>query len=132
MSAWIGDLGLDSGLPQSVYRLDTTNMTRLGLEELVPGETWQLPEGQGTVEFTGFKQWASFAISKDQGKIWALVASVLAIIGLTLSLLIPRRRAWLRVWTNESGDTLVEVAGLAKTEAPGLQDEIAKLSAVLK
>ena len=132
MSAWIGDLGLDSGLPQSVYRLDTTNLTRIGLEELVPGETWQLPEGQGTVEFTGFKQWASFAIAKDQGKAWALVASVLAIIGLTLSLLIPRRRAWLRVWTNESGDTLVEVAGLAKTEAPGLQDEIAKLSAVLK
>jgi hypothetical protein len=36
------------------------------------------------------------------------------------------------VWTNESGDTICEVAGLAKTEAPGLQAEVQKLAAYLK
>lgn len=132
LSAWIGDLGLDNGIPQSVYRLDTTNMQRLEIEELAPGETWTLPDGRGTVEFVGFKEWASFSIAQDHGKIWALVASVLAIIGLTLSLLIPRRRAWLRVSESAAGDTICEVAGLAKTEAPGLPQEIAKLVSDLK
>jgi cytochrome c biogenesis protein len=132
LNAWIGDLGLDNGLPQSVYRLETENMEQIGIEGLFPGQTWELPQGQGTVEFTGLKQWASFSIAQDSGKVWALLASILAIIGLTLSLLIPRRRAWLRVCTSESGDTICEVAGLAKTEAPGLQAEVEKLAAQLK
>jgi len=132
LNAWIGDLGLDNGLPQSVYRLDTENMEQLGIEGLFPGQIWELPQGQGTVEFTGLKQWASFSMAQDSGKVWALIAAILSIIGLTLSLLIPRRRAWLRVWTNESGDTICEVAGLAKTEAPGLQAEVQKLAAYLK
>lgn len=132
LSAWSGDLGLDSGLPQSVYKLDTSKMERLGIEELAPGESWTLPNGQGTLEFTGFTEWASFSITQDKGKSWALIASILAIFGLTLSLLIPRRRAWLRVTTSETGDTLCEVAGLAKTEAPGLPAEIEKLISSLK
>ena len=132
LSAWIGDLGLDNGVPQSVYRLDTANMQRIGIEELTPGETWTLPEGYGTLEFVGYTEWASFAISQDSGKFWALIASILAIIGLTLSLLIPRRRAWVRVSELESGGTLCEVAGLAKTEAPGLPAEIEKLALSLK
>lgn len=132
LSAWVGDLGLDNGIPQSVYKLDTTNLKRIGIEELEPGDTWQLPENNGTLEFVGFKEWASFSITQDSGKTWALVASMLAIIGLTLSLLIPRRRAWLRVSTTESGLTFCEVAGLAKTEAPGLPAEISKLISSLR
>lgn len=133
ISAWIGDLGLDNGIPQSVYRLDTQNMQRIGIEELKPGESWQLPQGYGTVEFTGFKRWASFSVSQDDGKLPALIASMLAIAGLTMSLLIPRRRAWLRVQDGEETNvTICEVAGLAKTEAPGLQDEISKLATKVK
>lgn len=132
LSAWSGDLGLDKGLPQSVYRLDTTNMKRIGIEELAPGETWTLPENAGTVEFTGYKEWASFSITKDPGKGWALGASMFAIFGLTLSLLVPRRRAWLRITTSEDGSNLCEVAGLSKTEAPGLPAEIDNLSQLVK
>jgi cytochrome c biogenesis protein len=132
LSAWLGDLGLDNGIPQSVYKLDTTNMKRIGIEELIPGQTWELPENQGTLEFTGYKEWASFSITQDHGKGWALVASMLAIFGLTLSLLVPRRRAWLRVSETSEGATLCEVAGLAKTEAPGLTSEIEKLALSLK
>jgi cytochrome c biogenesis protein len=132
LSAWTGDLGLDTGMPQSVYRLDTTNMKRIGIEELAPGETWTLPENAGTVEFTGYKEWASFSITKDPGKGWALGASMFAIFGLTLSLLVPRRRAWLRITTSEDGSSLCEVAGLSKTEAPGLPAEIENLSELVK
>lgn len=128
ISAWQGDLGLDSGMPQSVYRLDTENMKRIGIEELVPGEAWNLPNSAGTVEFTGYKQWASFVITKDPGKGWALGAAIASIVGLSLSLLIPRRRAWLRVTASKERGNLIEVAGLSKTEAPGLADEISTLS----
>ena len=128
LSVWQGDLGLDSGMPQSVYRLDTENMERIGIEELAPGETWNLPNSAGTVEFTGYRQWASFVITKDPGKGWALGAAIASIIGLSLSLLIPRRRAWLRVTASEDEGNLIEVAGLSKTEAPGLADEISQLA----
>jgi cytochrome c biogenesis protein len=128
LSAWQGDLGLDSGMPQSVYRLETENMKRIAIEEMAPGETWNLPNSAGTVEFTGYRQWASFVITKDPGKGWALGASIASIVGLSLSLLIPRRRAWLRVTASGDGSNLIEVAGLSKTEAPGLADEISQLS----
>ena len=128
LSAWQGDLGLDSGMPQSVYRLETENMKRIAIEELAPGETWNLPNSAGTVEFTGYRQWASFVITKDPGKGWALGAAIASIVGLSLSLLIPRRRAWLRVTPSGDRGNLIEVAGLSKTEAPGLADEISQLA----
>jgi len=128
LSAWQGDLGLDSGMPQSVYRIDTENMERIGIEELAPGETWNLPNSAGTVEFTGYRQWASFVITKDPGKGWALGAAIASIVGLSLSLLIPRRRAWLRATSSGDRGNLIEVAGLSKTEAPGLADEISQLA----
>jgi cytochrome c biogenesis protein len=132
LSAWSGDLGLDSGIPQSVYRLETKAMKRLGIEELKPGESWKLPRGQGTVEFTGYKEWASFSITRDPGKVSALVASFLAILGLTLSLLVPRRRMWLRITKQADGSNLFEVAGLSKTEAPGLLEEVQRLAGQVK
>ena len=128
MSVWSGDLGLDSGVPQSVYRLDTTLMTKIGLERLHPGETFTLPNNQGSITFDGYKEWASFSVTRDPGKGWALVAGMFAIVGLSLSLLVPRRRAWLRITPTENGVSLVEVAGLSKTEAPGLVAEISTLS----
>lgn len=132
LSAWSGDLGLDSGIPQSVYRLDTTRMKRLGIEELKPGEGWKLPGGYGSVEFNGYKEWAAFSITRDAGKGWALGSSIVAIVGLCLSLLIPRRRVWLRITAQPSGGSLYEVAGLSKTEAPGLTAEIEKLAAQVR
>jgi cytochrome c biogenesis protein len=128
LSAWQGDLGLDSGMPQSVYRLETENMKRIGIEEMAPGDSWNLPNSAGTVEFTGYRQWASFVITKDPGKGWALGAAIASIVGLSLSLLVPRRRAWLRVTPSGQRGNLIEVAGLSKTEAPGLADEISQLA----
>jgi len=128
MSAWQGDLGLDSGIPQSVYQLDTTKMKRIGLEELAPGEKWVLPKGQGVVEFTGYRQWAAFSLAHDPGKGWALLFAILAIAGLTMSLLIPRRRVWLRITESQERGNLYEVGGLAKTQAPGLPADVTKLA----
>ena len=128
MSAWQGDLGLDSGIPQSVYQLDTQNMKRIGIEELAPGEKWVLPNGAGVVEFTGYRQWAAFSLAHDPGKGWALTFAIVAIAGLTMSLLIPRRRVWLRITDSQESGNLYEVGGLAKTQAPGLPADVSKLT----
>lgn len=132
LSAWTGDLGLDSGVPQSIYTIETENMEQLGLRAIIPGQTWDLPEGAGTVALEGYTRWASFQIAFDPGKEPALFFSVLSILGLLASLFIRRRRVWVRVKTSENGTTLVEVAGLARTEAGELPVEVAGLATELK
>ena len=124
LGAFQGDLGLDSGIPQSVYTLDTSAMEQLGLESLLPGDVWQLPDGAGSIEFVGYERWASFQIAHDPGKELALLASAVAIAGLMLSLFVRRRRLWVKVVPAEAGGTLVQVAGLAKTEGADLSDDL--------
>ena len=131
LSAFKGDLGLDTGVPQSIYLLDTSKLEQIGLESLLPGDTWTLPDGSGTVTFTGFERWASFQIAYDPGKEVVLLAALAAIAGLLVSLFVRRRRVWVRVMPGTDGGTLVQVAGLAKTEAPGLPEEVAALAAHL-
>lgn len=123
ISAWVGDLGLDNGRPQSVYKLDTTKMTRLGIKAMRPTSTWALPRGRGTVTFDGYSRWASFAIARDPGKAYALIAAITAIAGLSLSLLVRRRRIWIRVTQAKTG-THVEIAGLARSEHSTVGDDL--------
>ena len=129
LSAFRGDLGMDAGVPQSVYRLDTSKMQKVGLEALTPGQTWTLPNNSGTVTFTGFQRWASFQIAYDPGKMLALFSAAAAIIGLMLSLFVRRRRVWVKVSEAPSGGTLVRVAGLAKNEAADLPEDVGAIVA---
>ena len=131
LSAWSGDLGLDSGKPQSVYALDTTHMTKLGIEALRPGESWALPGGHGTVTLDGYVQWASFTVASDPGTDLALSAAVAAITGLALSLLVRRRRVWVRVSSGPQGVTVVEVAGLTRSEHASVAEEVDALASAL-
>ena len=131
LSLWEGDLGLDQGRPQSVYKLDTSEMTRLGIEALRPGETWTMPEGLGTVTLDGYVEWASFSVARDPGKELALLASVVAITGLALSLLVRRRRVWVRVARDDQGATVVEVAGLTRSEHTTVAEEVDALTSHL-
>ena len=124
LSAWIGDLGLDSGVPQSVYRIDTSKMKQVGLKSLKPGETYTYP--QGSITFEGYQQWVNLQIVNDPGKNFALLGGIVAILGLLASLFTRRRRIWIRV-----GES-VEVAGLAKNAAPGLEIEMQQFVAMLK
>jgi cytochrome c biogenesis protein len=129
LSAWTGDLRLDT-VP-NVYRLDTTGMTRLGIKALTPGQSWTVPTTGQTVTFDGVVEFASFSVARDPGKAPALLAALLAILGLSLSLLVHRRRLWVRAYRDEQGATVVEVAGLSRTEHGSTADAIDALVAAL-
>ena len=131
LGAWTGDLGLDSGIPQNVYQLDTSDLKQLGREELGVGETWELPGGRGSVTFDGLAEFANIQVASDPGRWVALWAVVAAIIGVSLSLLVHRRRVWVRARPDGEGRTLVEVAGLAQTEWAGLAGEVDEVAGEL-
>jgi cytochrome c biogenesis protein len=125
LAAFTGDLGLDEGVPQNVYSLDISDLEQIGLEGLGPGQSWTLPDGT-TVEFVGVDRYVSLKISHDPGRLWALLAAALVMVGLMLSLFVPRRRIWLR----RSGDT-ARIAGLARTERAAPSDDVAELARAL-
>lgn len=141
LNVYSGDLGINEGTPRSVYQLDTTGMEQLtggdtGVDsvELMPGESTELPNGLGTVEFEtatpdaaadDFSQsvprFASFDVHHDPSQGWVLVFAVLIIGGLMLSLFVPRRRMWVKAVTKPDGTVVLEYAGLARGDDPGLE-----------
>jgi cytochrome c biogenesis protein len=110
---------LNTGIPQSVYRIDTSKMERIGLKALVLNESYDF--GEGSITFTGWKSWVNLQIVNDPGKGFALFGAILAILGLLISLFTRQRR----IWVKQGRKT--QVAGLAKNGIPGLEDEIAEL-----
>jgi cytochrome c biogenesis protein len=130
-----GNLGMNSGVPQSVYQLDTTGMTKVSGSPhlLYQGQTWTLPDGKGSVTYAGLRQWVSLAITYDPGQVPALVCGMLAIAGLLLSFFVRRRRMFVRAVPAGSGaGSVVTVGGLTRSDASGgFEDEFAELSAEL-
>lgn len=116
LAVWKGDLGLNTGVPQSVYRIDTSKMERIGLKALVLNESYDF--GEGSITFTGWKPWVNLQIINDPGKGYALLGAILAISGLLISLFTRQRR----IWVKQGKKT--QIAGLAKNGIPGLEDEI--------
>jgi cytochrome c biogenesis protein len=128
-----GNLGMDSGVPQSVYQLDTTGMTKVSAAPhmLQPGQTWTLPGGKGSITFVGVKQWVSLAMTYDPGQVPALVCGILALAGLLLSFFMRRRRVFVRAVPAASGTgSVVTVGGLTRSDASGgFEEEFAELAA---
>ena len=121
MLVYTGDLGMDDGIPQSVYSLDKSRTTMLTKKDGTPyrialreGETVQLPDGLGTVSSDGLERWNKIQISQTPGKWIALAGVVLALVGLLGSLFIRPRRVWVRARRDGDG-TLVEVAALDRS-----------------
>ncbi|HEU0213817.1 MAG TPA: cytochrome c biogenesis protein ResB [Jiangellaceae bacterium] len=131
ITAFHGDLGLDHGQPQSVYRLDTSGMEQFRADggeafraALAVGETVQLPEGFGSVTFDGYVTWVNLQIGRNAGKEFVLGGALMALAGLLASLYVRRRRAWVRVGANVGTATVVEIAGLQRSEGGDLEAEV--------
>src|SRR5262245_46868999 len=119
--SYAGDLGMDGGPAQSVYQLDTPGLRQLPVKPrpLAPGQSIKLPDGDGTLTFTGYRQWISLAITYDPGTLPALIAGLTALAGLLLSFFIRRRRIFVRARPGPDGTTVVDVGGLARSDAAG-------------
>ncbi len=125
MNVYTGDLGLDDGIPRNVYALDTTEMDLVAGRDgpnppllLEVGDVVTLPEGLGTVSFDGLLRFASLDIAYNPGGIWVLIFAMLALFALMASLLIPRRRVWVR----QHEDGTIELAALARGDDARLDD----------
>jgi cytochrome c biogenesis protein len=134
LNVYEGDLGLDKGVPQNVYALDTSTMKQVaggksgvkGLR-LQLGESAALPGGLGSVTFDSIKRFASLDVSYNPGGLWVLIFALLSLAGVTTSLLVPRRRVWVR-----NTDEGFEVAALARGDDPVLEKIVAEVAAELK
>ncbi|MFE6287943.1 cytochrome c biogenesis protein ResB [Streptomyces sp. NPDC057877] len=138
LSAYHGDLGVDSGIPQSIYQLDKKHLKEfkdsggdLFKQRLKVGETMELPGGAGSVTFEGIQEWAGFQIAKQPGSGWALAGSIAAILGLAASLFVQRRRVWVRAVRGADGVTVVEMAGLGRSESAKVPEELGDLAGLL-
>ncbi len=138
LSAYHGDLGVDAGIPKSIYQLDKTKLKEfkdsdgeLFKKLLKPGETMTLPNGAGSVTFEGVQEWANFQVTRQPASGWALAGAVAAILGLAGSLFIQRRRVWVRAVKGADGVTVVEMAGLGRSESAKVPEELGELAGVL-
>ncbi|MFD3481582.1 cytochrome c biogenesis protein ResB [Streptomyces sp. NPDC058665] len=139
LTGYVGSLGVDSGLPQNVYQLDTSKMKQFKdadgnklAQRLLPGETMKLPGGAGSVTFEkDIKEWATFQVSQQPGNGLALTGAIGAVLGLVGSLFIQRRRIWVRAVRGADGVTVIEMAGLGRSESARLPEELGDLALTL-
>jgi cytochrome c biogenesis protein len=131
--SFAGNLGLGSGVPQSVFQLDTAGMHRLAVSPrpLRSGQSVRLPGGRGTLTFAGYRQWISLAITYDPGQFPALLCALAAVAGLLLSFFVRRRRVFVRAVPAASGaGSVVTVGGLTRSDASGgFEEEFSELAA---
>jgi cytochrome c biogenesis protein len=149
LTAWEGDL-YPGGRPQSVYSLGTQSMTQLKAANgqplriwLTPGATVQLPGGRGSISMGPVPRFAGLSVRHDPGKMLALWGSLAALAGLIASLVIRRRRVFIRVAPAAPAEplgaddreaqpaTVVTIGGLAKGHDTALAAYIAGLLATI-
>ncbi len=124
LSAYKGDLGLDTGIPQNVYQLDQTQLTPvLGDDgkplviDLTLGQTVTLPDGLGTVTWDSLPRFVALDLRADPSLPWVLGTALAALLGMAVSLFAPRRRLWLIFTHGEGGG--VQDGGVQDGGVPG-------------
>jgi cytochrome c biogenesis protein len=144
LSAYRGNLGVDAGLPGSVYALDRSQLANGQLKQvsgvrpqrLAVGQTWTLDDGT-KLEFLGTRQFATLSVRYDPTQPLVLGGAVVGLLGLMLSLGGRRRRVWFRVSPPETsgagdGGSLMEAGGLPRTDYPGFEEEFAQVVAAVR
>ena len=130
-----GDTGLDTGRPQSLFSLDPRmidqgRLTKVARVNLSAGQDTRLPDGT-LVRFDGAVPFVNLQVSHDPAQVWVLVFAMTMMGGLIVSLVIRRRRVWVRLTRGPAGTVNVELGGLARTDNSGWGDEFERLTATL-
>ena len=130
MSIYVGNLGLDNGIPSNVYSLSVHGLKQVAGGKKHPkvelnkeGQTVELPADLGTVTWESTKRYASLDVDYNPGQGWVFFFAVLALAGLITSLLVPRRRVWLR--KTKDG---FELAASSKGDDARLEKVVAELT----
>lgn len=126
-----GDLGNESGRGQSIFEIDRSmvdagRLTKVLRKNLKLGEEATLDDGT-KIRFDGVEKFASLQVSNDPAQFAVLLAGLAVMIGLALSLIVKRRRVWVRLTPQDDGRTLVEVGGLARTDQAGYGEEFERV-----
>ncbi|SHJ27704.1 cytochrome c biogenesis protein [Tessaracoccus bendigoensis DSM 12906] len=132
LNAWVGDPQEESGVPESVYSLNTTGLRQVEGDEgeplraaLAVGGGMTLPDGLGSITFDGWQRWVKLQVSQTPGNLLTLISIAVGVAGLSVSLTVRPRRLFVRIT-----DQMATVGGLDRTDAAsGLEDEVAGLLA---
>ena len=134
LNVFEGDLGLNEGVPRNAYSLNTDELEQItggdtGVDSIVLnlGESADLPDGRGSVEFTSLPRFVSLDIHHDPTQAGVLISSLLVLAGLLTSLFVPRRRLWV-VATAEAEGVRLQYAGLARGDDPGLERAVGEFA----
>ncbi len=127
-----GDTGLDTGRPQSLFSLDPRlieqgRLTKVARVNLRAGEQTRLDDGTA-VRFDGAVPFINVQVSHDPAQVWVLVSALTMMAGLLVSLIVRRRRVWVRIAPAVAGTVSVELGGLARTDNSGWGDEFERLT----
>lgn len=122
-----GDAGLDTGTAQSIFDLDSSlvhsgQLQKIDRVNLSQNESVTLDDGT-KVTFEGASQFANYQISYDPFQKWVLVSALLMLVSLVGSLVIKRRRIWVRISPAADGGTDIQMGGLARTDRAGWSEE---------
>ena len=140
-----GDTGLDTGRPQSLFSIDhrlfeQNRLTKVKRINLRQGEEVRLDDGT-VVKFDSATPFVNLQVSHDPGQVWVLTFAMTMMAGLLVSLIVRRRRVWVRIVPSggqqrsdpgiesaAGGTVKIELGGLARTDNSGWGSEFEKLA----
>lgn len=123
-----GDLGLDEGRNGNVFQLPTDELTQIAgrdtesLVVLEPGDTYELPGGLGSVEFTSLTRYIGVEFRHDPTQLGVGLSTAFLVAGLLASLGTRRRRVWVRATPKG-----LEWGAQARGDDPGLEAAINRI-----
>lgn len=126
-----GDNGLDAGVGQNLFELDqslvaTGQLTKVDRVNLELNQPVTLEDGT-TITLEGAEPFANFQVSYDPSGLWSLIFAVVGLAGISGSLLVKRRRIWVRLYPVDDTHTRVLTAGLARTDRAGWGEEYERI-----
>ena len=127
LNAWFGEPAEETGIPESVYTLNTTGLEPVPGDNgevlrarMKPGAGFTLPNDLGSISFDGWSRWVKIQISDTPGNMMTLISIAIGMAGLCVSLFVRPRRLFVRV-----ADSVATVGGLDRADAAtGLDEEV--------
>ena len=97
---------------------------------LSQGDDVTLDDGT-KITFNGANEFANYQVSYDPFQKWVLASALIMLVSLVASLMIKRRRVYIRLRPDSAGGTTIEMGGLARTDRAGWSEEFHELHRAL-